>query len=257
MGMLVLIAVGFATYVWLEERVNRANELRIQSSMLTDELRQSSEDLTKMVRIYVATGNPLYKKYYQDILDIRNGKKPRPAQYQQIYRDFVLAGDVPPDASSHQLISLLDLMRQADFSEQEIQKLTTAKTNSDTLTKIEFEAMRLSEAAVVAENVAEHNKATLMLHDEVYLQAKSSIMKPINDVISMMDMRTIAAVNSAEMAIIYLRALIIVFAIGLTFILIRTYSSLKNQLGGTPQSIFTDIEHWNGWFINRNSCYCG
>ena len=43
-----------------------------------------------MVRTYVVTGDP-YKQHYQEILDIRDGRKPRPAAYPYVYWDLVLA----------------------------------------------------------------------------------------------------------------------------------------------------------------------
>jgi len=42
---------------------------------IADQLRQSSDDLTQMARAFVVVGDPRFKKYYQHILDIRDGKK--------------------------------------------------------------------------------------------------------------------------------------------------------------------------------------
>ena len=80
-GLFIAYILLFALYVWSEKKIDQANELRYQSFLLADELRQSSDDLTRMARTYVVTGNPLYKTYYQHILDIRNGASPRPVQF--------------------------------------------------------------------------------------------------------------------------------------------------------------------------------
>ena len=122
----------FTAYVWSEKQIDRANNTRYQSFLLADELRQSSDDLTRMARSYVATGDPLYKKNYQAILDIRDGKKPRPEGYQNIYRDL-LPNEQTSRYGSGQAIALLELMRQAGFSEDEFRKLAQAKANSDEL----------------------------------------------------------------------------------------------------------------------------
>jgi len=53
-----------------------------------DELRQSSDNLNRLGRVYVTTGDVKYEKQYFDILDIRNGKIPRPSDYHRIYWDF-------------------------------------------------------------------------------------------------------------------------------------------------------------------------
>ena len=81
---------------------------------LADELLQSSDDLTRMVRSYVITGNPIYKQHFQNILYIRDGKMSRPVNYHDIYWDLVLADGPHPD--NGQKIALLDLMRQAGFT---------------------------------------------------------------------------------------------------------------------------------------------
>lgn len=112
-GMVLLLAVAFALYARSEKQVDRAHELRHRSFLLADELRQSSDDLTRMVRTYVVTGDPVYRQRYQDILDIRNGEKPRPEGYWRIYWDLVLPGGQAPRPEGRQAVALLELMRQA------------------------------------------------------------------------------------------------------------------------------------------------
>ena len=74
--MLFFITVGFYSYSELQTK--NAHTTQLRSFVLADELRQTSDDLTRMARLYVATGNPIYKDYYQEILDVRDGKAPRP-----------------------------------------------------------------------------------------------------------------------------------------------------------------------------------
>jgi methyl-accepting chemotaxis protein len=64
-----------------------AYQTRYHSYLLADELRQSSDDLTRLGRTYVATGDVSYKNQYLEILAIRNGEKPRPQAYNRIYWD--------------------------------------------------------------------------------------------------------------------------------------------------------------------------
>ncbi|MEK9727326.1 MAG: methyl-accepting chemotaxis protein, partial [Candidatus Margulisiibacteriota bacterium] len=65
--------------------VEKAQTNRHQSLQLADELRQSSDDLTRFARTYVTTGDKKYKKYFQQVLDIRNGILSRPDDYQNVY----------------------------------------------------------------------------------------------------------------------------------------------------------------------------
>jgi methyl-accepting chemotaxis protein len=62
-----------------------ASESRYQSYLLADELRQSSDDLTRLGRTYTISGDDKYEKMYFDVLDIRNGIKAGPENYNQIY----------------------------------------------------------------------------------------------------------------------------------------------------------------------------
>ena len=54
-----------------------AENRRTESFLLADQMRQSSNDLTNLVRLYVATGDPRYRDYYDEILAIRAGTAPR------------------------------------------------------------------------------------------------------------------------------------------------------------------------------------
>ena len=64
---------------------------RHQAFKIADELRQSSDDLTRMARLYVVTADPIFEEYFRDILAIRNGLQPRPPNYDRIYWDLAVA----------------------------------------------------------------------------------------------------------------------------------------------------------------------
>ena len=66
--LLIVLAGVFGLYALVEKQVDDANELRYQSTLLAGELRQSSDDLTRMARNYVVTADASYKKNYQDIM---------------------------------------------------------------------------------------------------------------------------------------------------------------------------------------------
>ena len=61
------------------EEIARASRQRYVSYLLADELRQSSDDLTRLVRTYVVTGDPRWEQQYNEVVNIRSGKQPRPA----------------------------------------------------------------------------------------------------------------------------------------------------------------------------------
>ena len=81
-GLLILIALTFIgviyTFISMRQAVgamNDASENRYHSYLLASELRQSSDDLTRLGRTYVVTGDPSYEQQYNRVLDIRNGRR--------------------------------------------------------------------------------------------------------------------------------------------------------------------------------------
>ena len=95
---LLVIATG---YVLMRQnaatkRLNKAIDLHDKSYRLADQLRQSSDDLTRMVRTYAVTGDGRFEEYFYTILKIRDGKAPRPEHYNRIYWDFKVAGEEMP-----------------------------------------------------------------------------------------------------------------------------------------------------------------
>lgn len=243
---------AFIVYVRSEKQIDRANDLRHLSLYLASELRQSSDDLTRMVRSYIITGELRYKQHYQEVLDIRDGNKPRPVDYQNIYWDLVLADDQRPRPFGP-AVALLELMRQAEFTEAEFAKLAEAKRNSDTLTRTEFAAMQLLESATPPSEV-NRERARLMLHDTAYHLAKASIMQPIAEFNQMSEQRTLLAVRAAERNASLMRWLFILFSLLLLFMLWRTYRALQATLGGSVDELHGYISRLgSGDFSSRDS----
>lgn len=240
-GAFVALVAVFAVYTWSEKQIDRANVLRLQSFLLANELQRSSDDLTRMARTYVVTGDTRYKTYYQAILDIRDGKKPRPPGYQAIYWDLVVANDyVPPQNQAQQTIALLDLIRQTGCTDQEFNYLQEAKKNSDALTATEFEAMRLAEMQG-PESELDHIKARVMMYDDKYHRAKASIMKPINTFYALMDTRTLNKLHAAEVDAFNLRIVFVVFALILILLLFRVNSVLSSSVGLIIDTSYTKL----------------
>ncbi|MBS3953203.1 MAG: PAS domain S-box protein [Methylomicrobium sp.] len=235
-GIFFVLAAVFVVYVYAETRLDRANESRQISYELAQQLHQSSDDLTRMVRAYCVTGDSRYKHYFQNILDIRNGKIPRPENYQNFYWDLVLGNLSPPPVESGKGVALLDLMRQAGFTQEEFAKLDLAKKNSDDLTALEYRAMQLVET-VGPEAEASREQARRLINDENYYRAKLKIIQPINEFFHMMDQRTVAAIKSAWRNALLFRLIFIFFSIATIFMLFRAYGALRKALGGSLEDV--------------------
>jgi len=236
LGISVIFVMFSVMYVRSEQQINRANELRLQAHLLADELRQSSDDLSRMAHTYAATGNPIHKQHYQEILDIRDGKKPRPADYHDVYWDFVLDDDRRPRLNNGPTIALLELMRQAGFTEEEFAKLAQAKANSDALASIEYAAMKLVESADSSVE-AKRIKATQMLQDVAYHQAKAAVTRPIGEFYRMVNQRSQASVHAADRTVALLRIGFISSGSLLIVMLGYVYRSLRSTLGSSVSEL--------------------
>ena len=217
-----------------------ASQARYQSYLLADELRQSSDDLTRLARTYVVSGNAAYEGQYMDILAIRNGSKPRPEHYERIYWDFVAGGQpVPP--SSGQTVSLQKLMEQAGFTAQEFAKLKEAQANSDGLVKTEVIAMNAvkglfddGKGGFTRKGEPDMEMARRIMHDAAYHQNKARIMQPLNGFLAMLDERTSAAVAQAEQetrSAFALAVLLLALSVGGTVLcLLLVYRYIRRNL---------------------------
>jgi signal transduction histidine kinase/ActR/RegA family two-component response regulator len=209
--LLVMTLVTFVFYVVAEKRTDTANAQRQTSLLLAEELRQSSDDLTRMVRTYAVTGNPIYKRHFQEILDIRDGKKPRPLNYHYLYWDLIGPNDERPRPFA-EAVPLLTLMQQAGFTDQERSKLAEAKSSSDELAQIEVAAIALLEK-VHPPAPDDQQRAVEMLHDARYNDAKLGIMRSIGEAIMLSDQRTLAIVSAAETRAFHLRVVFVLLAV--------------------------------------------
>lgn len=224
--------------------LNKAYESRYISYQLADELRQSSDDLTRLARTYVLTGDNKYEEQYWNILDIRNGKKPRPESYSRIYWDFVAVNNEKPREDSKEQISLLDLMKKNNFTKAELDKLAEAAANSDGLVKIETIAMNArkdlvqSESGDFVKGKADLSAAREMMHSGKYHQEKAKIMKPIDDFYVMMDKRTNLAVEAAEQESAFYKGLLYTCSFVILGVLAGAlwfaYAIIMKQLGCEP-----------------------
>ncbi|QKS70365.1 hypothetical protein FLK61_26790 [Paenalkalicoccus suaedae] len=189
---LLIISISFAI-TYNSDQLEASQENRFDSFLLADELRQSSDDLTRFARTYAATGDELYVTMYNEILAIRNGDQERPLDYQQIYWDFYASNREAPRGDT-QAISLRDLMLQQGFTEEEFALLAESEENSNELVATEVLAME-----AVATNIAPADAepgesaqafAIRILHDPTYHSQKAEIMQPINQFLTTLDTRT-------------------------------------------------------------------
>ncbi|MFB2927886.1 methyl-accepting chemotaxis protein [Aeromonas hydrophila] len=239
---LILLSLVFFAYSWSGTQLEQSYQQRYQSYLLADELRQSSDDLTRLGRTYVITKDPAYEQQYMRILAIRNGEQNRPQGYNRIYWDFVAANGQNPRPDSQVRRGLIDLMKETGFTEEELAKLNEAKNNSDALVNTEVAAFKLVQQTD-GDLVANQQKAIAMMHDKAYHQNKGRIMSPIDDFYVLMEHRTQQAVDDATSQSTMLRYLFIALGLVLMFFLWRTYKALLDLVGTSVSQLRSDLNH--------------
>jgi class 3 adenylate cyclase/HAMP domain-containing protein len=270
---LVFVSVGVLLLLLVSNSFisrKKANELadaqlqKYHSYQLADELRQSSDDLTRMARTYAVTGNEKYQKFFNRILTIRNGETPRPQDYNDIYWDLV-TGDAEQDsAEAGEKISLESRMLSAGFTVQEFALLKDSQNQSDSLVKLENIAMHALKGefddgtgTFQIEKTPDQPLAIQILHSQQYHEAKAKIMKPLRDFTQMVNQRTSILVSGlqkevhrrVQLGLVLALALLGLLSIGYTVILrlvlrpIRLLSLAVQQL---EQGKFAEIQSIRG-----------
>lgn len=219
LSTICILAVGLVFFQMLKESSNLEENINneLLSYKLADELRQSSDDLTRLGRTYVVTNDPFYEKQYHDILDIRNGKKPRPEEYHRVYWDFVAGGINKPRPDSNVQKPLNDIMKEAGFTDAEFAKLKEANDNSNRLVALEEKAMNAvkglfedSNGKYTIKGEPDMKLARDLFHSKTYHEEKAKVMKPIDEFFVMMEKRTQEATKAENQALVNLQIIFII-----------------------------------------------
>ena len=235
---IVLNLIALVGVIGVQGELIEASEKRYQSYLLADELRQSSDDLTRLARVYSATGDSSYINQYNSILNIRNGKAPRPIEYDRIYWDFVAATGQKPRPDSNEMISLTKKMENLGFSQAELAKLKESENRSNNLVSIETKAMN----AVIGKFADDSGRYTIsgepdrelamnLTNSKEYHIEKAKIMEPIDEFFVMLKKRTTDEVQSKiDKTDLYFNVTIGLFIINIIIIVVGSIL-LRKKIG--------------------------
>ncbi len=234
-----LMAALIFSLLKFQDAQNKAKDayvIRHESYLLADELRQSSDDLTRLARTYVVTGDPKWEAQYMAVLDIRNGKMPRPEAYQRIYWDFLAADPAKPRPDGA-AVPLQELMKRAGFTEAEFALLREAQANSDGLVDLEVVAMnavkglfRGAGKEFTEKRAPDLELARQLMHSPDYHRYKSQIMAPVDKFFVALDQRTQAAIRVADGRVSFWLSLVIGSAAALLSVLVILVIMLRQRV---------------------------
>lgn len=179
--LLVTIVLALRTQRCLD-RLHAANINRATSLQLAQELRFSSDELTRLARLYAVTGNPRYEQEFWAVLAVRNGKSARP---------------------DGRTVPLRDLMAQAGFTDSEFELLKQAEDLSNTLVRTEDVAMHAvkgefddGQGGFTKRGAPDLAFAVRIMHDDGYQDAKAAILRKILEFETSIDARTQGLITS-------------------------------------------------------------
>ncbi|NJL59139.1 MAG: hypothetical protein HC887_05310 [Desulfobacteraceae bacterium] len=133
--------------------VKNAQRHRQDALMLVYDLRLQTHQLSRLVQTYTTTAEPRYLMYYYDILYIRQGKKPLPAEYDPTYWDRVISGEIShqiPESGNPQPLSAQ--MRSMGFGREEMESLQNISDITESMKQIEQIAFAATQGLYDPEN---------------------------------------------------------------------------------------------------------
>ena len=228
--LLLAIIIGLVLLLMANQTaLSESHERRYLSYQAADELRQSSDDLTRLARTYVVTGNDIYEDMYWEVLAIRNGDSPRPLDYHRIYWDLVLDMNNRPRPFG-EASALQERMQALGFTEEEFALLAESQANSDALVFAETIAMNAvkglyddGQGNFVVPGEPDREMAIRIMHDEAYHREKAGIMAPIDAFFEILQTRTQNEVSRLTARGQLLTGFIITLSIILAVLLLVTY----------------------------------
>ncbi|MGE5621373.1 MAG: methyl-accepting chemotaxis protein, partial [archaeon] len=180
---LSILCLGISAFLMFgaQKSLDVSQETRYKSYQLAIELRQNSEDLTRLARTYVVTGDSKYESQYWELVDISNGKKPR---------------------KDGRTASFSQLMKELGFSDEEFAKIKESEDKSNELVATEEKAMNAVKGMFqdaygkyTVQGTPDMELARRLVHDDNYHQQRAIILQPIDEFFKLLDARTKAEVD--------------------------------------------------------------
>ncbi|MCK4493213.1 MAG: PAS domain S-box protein, partial [Methylococcales bacterium] len=175
-GILIVLLL---TIFWMfsnYQDFRQSYETRFQSLLAAKELQQTSNDLTRYCRTYIATGDLKWKEKYYELLKNHFGHK---------------------DSINQRTLVLHDKIKSMFFTEAELRTLFQIKTSSDYLSNTETKAFYAMEGifkdrsgAFTQKRYPDPTLARQIMFDQNYLKNKVKMSVYIDDFFSTLQQRT-------------------------------------------------------------------
>ncbi len=214
-SLIIISSLGFLI-IKNQFELKKSNDIHFKSIMIAEELRKSSDDLTRYCRTYVSTKDTIWENKYWEVIDIRNGKKAR---------------------ADGKIISMRNIMKNLGFTKIEFDKLKEAEDNSNSLVQTEriaFNAMKgifldsLGKFTIYGKTDLE--MARRIMFDKKYHYDKSKIMNPINNFIIILDKRTKKTYEKFNEKSFYLMFIAVTIIVITMFFSLFSFLAIKKRI---------------------------
>lgn len=237
-GLLILLLTLFVSLRFFEQgKLTQAQDTRYAASLIADELRQSSDDLTRLARSFTTTKDPKFEQMYWQTLAIRNGEMAPPRHYERGYWNLIIGDpDFKPQYETTK-ISLRARWEKLGLTRAEDAKLEEAENNSNSLAQTETTALnavkglfRDDAGRFVVKGKPDHELARDILNDEAYHAAKAKIFRLVNEFHELNDQRTRNIVDVAAQRTRFYVSCVFITLAGLLIWLILSYFIVRRKV---------------------------
>ena len=209
--LIMLLLIGRQKTILLAAIKNQQDSL-----LVATEFKQTSQDLTRMCRIFVVNGDAKYRDEYQYIVDWRAGTVPRPESF------AVFPG---------RQINELALLEEFGCTEAEIALLNKSTELSNTLVEVETQAMDsvsygrfVDGPRTILPGESIQNFAARIVNDNAYEAEVNKIMAPVEEFNMMLTERTDKIVNDAGRRFNYFQIAAIIMMVVVVVFIVRLMS---------------------------------
>jgi PAS domain S-box-containing protein len=243
-----LLVVTFFLFSKQENTIDSLKERYNQSLQLIQELKHSTDELTKISRQYIITGDKKYREQYSEILAIREGILPRPVNLD--YLSIEYTDSKKASKNNGKPIALSALIIKTNLTKNELQLFNSAKNLSDQISNIEIKSMDLIESKNLSNLSQLKKKAIEDLHSDSFVQLTLNAVKPLKELQKIFDDKFLIEISKAEEILIGLRISLMLINLFFILSLWHIYFKFHSAIGAPLSDVQRYLEQiGNGDFI--------
>ncbi len=221
-----------------QPELDRLIQARTQARQTTQELRDLSDDLTRLARAYVGTGDRKYRELYQQALAVLRGDQPKPANATgRVYWDYVLAADPARLPRTGSVAARESDLAALGATTEELALMRAALQRAGEVATIEAQAFTFFDGLYPDESgrptrvgAPDPEQAQRLLHNRAYNEAKLAVATPLDQLDQLLPARLEADLKAHQQRSANLSRLLLGLGAGLTVVLVAGFAVIHLQM---------------------------